>query len=82
MVRHRLGARALFGSLLRRPQLVVESIRAYLATRRRGGFAPSPVYLAWRSHTAYGDASPATSHDLIHFLAWRRSMRMVRKGGR
>ena len=80
MVRHRLGVRALSGALLRRPQLLIESVRAFFATRRAGGLAPSPAYLAWRSHTAYGDASPATSNDLIHYLSWRRTMRRLRAG--
>ncbi|HLF60333.1 MAG TPA: hypothetical protein VI980_04040 [Acidimicrobiia bacterium] len=74
----RLG---LFGGLLtlvRRPVLFWEAIRAAVAMRSRGGVAPSPDYLAWRLHTAYGaDATAVPPEDLAAFLGWRRTMRKL-----
>jgi hypothetical protein len=46
--------------------------------RSRGGVTPSPDYLAWRLHTAYGDdASSVPPEDLAAYLGWRRMMRKL-----
>ena len=66
-------------TLIRRPVLAVEAIRAFFAMRRAGGLGPSTPYLRWRSLTAYGDPAGATpGRDLIRYLAWRKAMREMR----
>lgn len=68
-------------TVIRRPRLLVEAVRAWFAMSSRPGFGPSPVYLEWRHYTAYGDASAtASAHDLVKYLEWRREMRAIRKG--
>ncbi|HZD24047.1 MAG TPA: hypothetical protein VE569_11700 [Acidimicrobiia bacterium] len=72
--------RGAFLGLWRRPDLLVEALRAWLAMLRRGGLSPSPDYLQWRTFTAYGDHfATASAHDLVNYLAWRRGMRSIRK---
>ncbi len=74
----RLGLRTGLWSLIRTPLLLWEAARAGVAMRGRGRLMPSPHYLAWRMHTAYGDdAGLARSEDLAAFLRWRRSMRYL-----
>jgi len=70
-------------SLLRHPGLLVEAIRAWFATSRKGGLRPSRDYLRWRAFTAYGDhLATASAQDLLDYLSWRREMRVIRKWGR
>ena len=72
----RLGLGDILKELARRPLLLTEAMRSFLATRRRGGVKPGSAYLAWRSYTAYGDPSVSfQTEDLIQFLAWRRRLR-------
>jgi hypothetical protein len=72
----RLGLRTALWSLIRTPVLLFEAVRAGLAMRGRNRLTPSPHYLAWRMHTAYGDdATTATPDDLAAYLRWRRLMR-------
>lgn len=67
-------------SLTRRPLLAAESVRALMSVRRRARPWPSRDYLGWRIHTAYGDAESALDpKDLIHYLEWRRQMRLLRR---
>jgi hypothetical protein len=74
----RLGLSDGLPTLVRRPVLLWEGIRAALAMRSRGGVTPSPEYLAWRLHTAYGeDASSVRPEDLAAYLGWRRMMRKL-----
>lgn len=73
------GRDALF-ALVRRPLLLLEAVRTSLAMRRKGGFAPSGPYLAWRNVTAYGDEiATIGAQDLLNYLSWRREMRAIRK---
>lgn len=76
-----MTARPGLAMIARRPTLLGEVLRAAAAMRKRGGVAPSAAYLAWRSHTAYGDNRRAEPTDLAHFLLWRRWMRRQRRGG-
>jgi hypothetical protein len=65
-------------SLMRRPALAAESVRALMSVRRRARPWPSSDYLGWRLHTAYGDGQTALEmNDFIHYLEWRRRMRMM-----
>lgn len=65
-------------SLMRRPWLAAESVRALMSVRRRARPWPSREYLGWRLHTAYGDGESALdATDFIHYLEWRRRMRMM-----
>jgi hypothetical protein len=74
----RLGLRGGLLTLLRRPVLLWEAIRAGWAMRSRGGVTPNPDYLAWRLHTAYGeDATSVSPEDLAAYLGWRRMMRKL-----
>ena len=73
---NRLGLGEILKELLRRPFLLIEAMRSFLATRRRGRVKPGTAYLAWRSYTAYGDhGAPFRTEDLIQFLDWRRRLR-------
>jgi hypothetical protein len=74
----RLGLSSGLPTLVRRPVLLWEGIRAALAMRSRGGVTPSPEYIAWRLHTAYGDdASSVRPEDMAAYLGWRRMMRKL-----
>lgn len=74
----RLGLNGGLLTLVRRPVLFWEAIRAGWAMRSRGGVTPSQEYLAWRLHTAYGDdASSVRPEDLAAYLGWRRMMRKL-----
>ena len=65
-------------TLVGRPVLLWEAIRAGAAMRRLGGVLPSSDYVAWRIHTAYGDGPSETRHeDLASYLSWRRRMRAL-----
>jgi hypothetical protein len=69
---------ALLG-LLGHPPLLIEGLRAWFAMSRIGGVTPSASYLEWRRFTAYGDRMATVgAKDLIDYLSWRRSMRLVR----
>jgi hypothetical protein len=68
------------GALARRPALLAEALRMFLAIRRRARINSSRAYLRWREMTAYGDPSPITTTDLIDFLAWRRRLRIIARG--
>lgn len=71
--------RGAFVGLLAHPGLLIEAMRVWFATSRRGGLSPSPAYLGWRSFTAYGDhAATASAQDLLDYLSWRREMRVIR----
>ena len=71
------------GSVLRRPDLWAEAVRALLAHRSlrwwsRPPFLPLPDqrYLAWRRETAYGDpAARIDPADLVAYLEWSRRFR-------
>ena len=79
MVRRRLGIGRHLLALVGHPLLFVESIRAGISFRAHRGLLPSSEYLAWRFHTAYGDAmSPVASEDTLAYLRWRRQMRRLR----
>ena len=74
----RLGLRTGLWRLIRTPVLLWEALRAGVAMRGRDRLTPSPHYLAWRMHTAYGDdAAPVRSEDLATYLRWRRAMRSL-----
>lgn len=74
----RLGLNGGLLTLVRRPVLLWEAIRAALAMRSRGSVTPSADYLAWRLHTAYGDAATSVRpEDLAAYLGWRRMMRKL-----
>lgn len=67
-------------ALLRRPALLIEAVRAWLAVRRNGGLGVAGDYLGWRRATAYGDPMTTISaHDVVNYLSWRREMRSIRK---
>lgn len=67
-------------AILRRPVLLLEAVRSWLAMRRTGGLGMSGVYLSWRRATAYGDDTTTMSaHDVVNYLTWRREMRSIRK---
>jgi hypothetical protein len=73
---NRLGLRTGLWRLVRTPVLLIEAVRAGFAMRGRERLTPSPHYLAWRMHTAYGDdATTARPDDLATYLRWRRVMR-------
>jgi len=76
-----MGKRRVLGSslssLMRRPMLAAESVRALLSVRSRGRPWPSRNYMDWRMHTAYGDDSALDRKDFIHYLEWRRRMRSM-----
>lgn len=66
--------------LLRRPLLLMEAMRSWLAMRRRGGLGLASPYLSWRTLTAYGDQTTTIgAQDLLRYLAWRREMRLIRR---
>lgn len=72
--------RGTISAIVRRPQLVVEAVRAWFAMSSRRGIGPSRAYLEWRHYTAYGDRLvTASAHDLIKYLEWRSEMRTMRK---
>ena len=72
--------RGVFLTLLRRPLLLIEAARSWLAMRRTGGLRVAGPYLAWRRVTAYGDNSTTMSaQDVLNYLSWRREMRATRK---
>ncbi len=74
----RLGLVGGLLTLVRRPVLFWEAMRTAVAMRSRGGVTPSPDYLAWRLHTAYGDdTSSIPPEDLAAYLGWRRMMRKL-----
>jgi hypothetical protein len=64
-------------SLMRRPMLAAESVRALVSVRNRARPWPSRNYLGWRMHTAYGEDSALDTADFIHYLEWRRQMRQL-----
>jgi hypothetical protein len=68
-------------ALFRRPLLLLEALRTWLAMRRVGGMGLSMAYLGWRALTAYGYYSTTLSaQDLLEYLYWRRGMRAIRSG--
>lgn len=74
--------RGVMSALIRRPPLLLEALRTWWAMRRVGGIGLAGSYLAWRSLTAYGDKSATVSaQDLLHYLHWRRGMRLLGKMG-
>lgn len=74
----RLGISGQLRALAREPRLLLEAIRAALATRGRRRPLPSSAYLAWRMETAYGSANAvADPDDMVHYLRWRRHMRKI-----
>jgi hypothetical protein len=74
----RLGLSDGLPTLVGRPVLLWEGIRAAWAMRSRGKVTPSHDYLVWRLHTAYGeDASSVRPEDLAAYLGWRRMMRKL-----
>lgn len=74
----RLGLGETLGALLRRPFLLVESVRLFFAVRRRGLPFPSRSYLRWRAYTAYGDQNAGfAGEDVVDFLEWRRRHRRL-----
>ncbi len=78
----RLGLGELLKELTRRPLLLIEAVRSFFATRRRRRLRPARAYLAWRSYTAYGDASGSfRTEDMVQFLAWRRRLRKISRNG-
>ncbi len=70
-------------AIIRRPRLWGEALRATLALApigwwRRRPFLPLPerAYLAWRVHTAYGEATARmTPSDVVSYLEWRKCQR-------
>lgn len=71
--------RGAVSALFRRPLLLLEALRTWLAMRRAGGMGSSKAYLGWRAVTAYGDDSTTLSaQDLLDYLHWRRGMRAIR----
>ena len=75
--------RGVIGTMMRRPSLWVEGLRASAAVApggwwRRPPFLPRPdrAYMDWRLHTAYGDAgSQVQPEDLVSYLQWRKRQR-------
>ena len=73
--------RGAISALFRRPLLLLEALRTWVAMRSVGGMRLSKSYLGWRALTAYGDHSTTLSaHDLLEYLYWRRGMRAIRSG--
>ena len=69
-------------ALMRRPWLGLEAARAWWSMRSRSGGGVSHSYLNWRLATAYGDVDATMSgQELLDYLAWRRSMRVLRQVG-
>ncbi len=65
-------------ALFHEPLLLWEGVRTAFGMRRRRRLAPSAAYLGWRAHTAYGDEKAVvSSSDLVHYLRWRREMRII-----
>ena len=76
IVRANRGLSGVITSILARPTLVWEALRAALSVRGRQGNAQD--YLAWRMVTAYGSADhPIEPRDFTEFLRWRRGMRSI-----
>ena len=79
----RLGLGGHLTALTREPLMLWEAVRAGFAMRRLGRLLPSSAYLDWRTHTAYGDSKASiASTDMVHYLRWRREMRMMSRWGR
>jgi hypothetical protein len=74
----KLGLGGLARSLLGKPGLWGEAIRAALSVRRKGRLGPSRAYLRWRSQTAYGEAIAVPANDFVDYLEWRKRMRGLR----
>ncbi|MCZ6568405.1 MAG: hypothetical protein O6923_08900 [Actinobacteria bacterium] len=83
VVTARLGLGGHLTALTREPLMLWEAVRAGFAMRRMGRLLPSSAYLDWRTHTAYGDSKASIpSTDMVHYLHWRREMRMMSRWGR
>jgi hypothetical protein len=68
-------------ALFRRPTLLLEALRTWLAMRRTGAVGLSRSYMGWRTLTAYGDnLTTLSAQDLLEYLYWRRAMRVIRSG--
>ena len=79
----KLGLGGYLKALTREPVLLWEAVRTAFGMRRRGGLTPSAAYLGWRTHTAYGNEKAGISpSDLVHYLRWRREMRIISRWGR
>jgi hypothetical protein len=73
--------RGAISALFRRPSLLVEALRTWLAMRRTGGIGLSGSYMGWRTSTAYGDdLTTLRAQDLLDYLYWRRGIRVIRSG--
>jgi len=74
--------RGLVGPLLRHPSLWPHLLSAAWRFRRRDWYRrapflplPSPAYLEWRLHTAYGEEGRAPRPDEVgRYLRWTRRM--------
>ena len=76
----RLGLLNHLGALSRRPSLLWEALTSFWEMRRHGRPHPSGAYLDWRLQTAYGTPNArVTTADLVHYLEWRRQMRLIRR---
>jgi hypothetical protein len=73
---------ALLLRALGKPRAAVDLLALAWAFRRRRWWArapflplPDPAYLAWRLHTAYGEArSVPPVEDVLRFARWRREI--------
>jgi hypothetical protein len=73
--------RGAISALFRRPSLLIEALRTWLAMRRTGGMGLSRSYMGWRTLTAYGDnLTTLSAQDLLDYLYWRRGIRAIRSG--
>jgi len=73
--------RGAISALFRRPLLLLEALRTWVAMRRAGGLGLSGSYMGWRAMTAYGDSlTTLSAQDLLDYLYWRRGMRAIRSG--
>lgn len=77
----------LVGHLILRPRLYGAAVRAAWRFRRRGWYRvppflplPSPEYLDWRLHTAYGEEGAGPSaHEFERYLRWMDRMQRSRR---
>ena len=75
--------RKVVAAIIRRPWLWGEALRAAVALAPTGWWRrrpflplPEPGYIAWRVHTAYGEATArVTPSDAMSYLEWRKRQR-------
>ena len=65
-------------AVLGRPRLWLPAARALWRLRRRGALGPSPEWLTWRLHTAYGTERTPEPADVTAWLEWSAAFEKAR----